>query len=403
VEPRAFVPVLAASALLWAAAGAVSVALARALGWSPIALFPLAVVAIEALASQRAVMGGAAFVASFGYVLRDTSFVGVAAWSGVSGVGLLLLAANAAWVGARLRPDGRRVGVAIAVFVAAIVLAAVPAPGPVQVPVPDLRVGIVQGVLPRVDTQMAFFDPNVSARLLSHYAVETQRLAERGVDVVIWGETVVPYDLVDGRIDASVLAALSPAPPVLAGAREREGRHTYNAVLHADGSAISSAYRKRVLVPVIEETFTAGVDGGPVHVGDHRIGLTICLESHHPDLFRTATLAGADVHVLLSDDTFAGRTASTLLHTATAAYRAAETGRALVFVGESGPSAVFGPRGESLLRTPAWRAETVVGTVPIMRGMTPYARFGDWVARLAGSALVALVWLSTRRRGSDAA
>lgn len=406
VEPWSFPVLLIGSSALWGVAAVGAVALARRWGAGvAVAAFPALVVAVEYAAAQPAFFGALSFVGSIGYMHLDSPLVAMAAWSGLSGVGFATLAVNAAVAGAlrsaRPLPAGVLV-VATAAAFAAFALAPVPGGGPVE-DGSTVRVGLVQGAVPRVDVQMAFLDPGASARVLEVFADLTRAAVAAGAEWVVWGETVVPFDLVDGRIDGVVAEALAPAPFALVGARERAGRERYNAILGWSGGVLASVYRKNVLVPFVEDVFDAGTPVPPLAFDGVRVALGICLESLYAARARAAVADGADVLVYLSDDTFAGRTVTPVVHVANAAFRAAETGRAVVFANESGPSAVFDARGRRIAGLGVGTSDALVVDVPLASGTTPFVRLGDWVGRLAFSfavAACATAALPARLRGA---
>lgn len=412
VEPWSFPVLVVGSSLLWALAAAAAVSVAQRWGdRAAVAWFPAFVVAVEYVAAQSPLFGAYAFVGAFAYAQHDTVLQAAAAWSGVGGVGAVVLASNAAVALARRGPTSPRTvatwvaGPAVALFVAAL-----PVPGVTPRPGDDsIRIAMVQGAVPRADVQMAFLDASASARVLEVFAAATRRAAAEGAEWVVWGETVVPYDFVDGRAAVEVTAALEPAQVAFVGSRERVGAQRHNAVLAWRGGALESVYRKNVLVPFIEDVFTPGDGLALVEVDGVSVALGICLESLYGDRARAATAAGADVLLYVSDDTFAGRTVTPVLHAGIAGFRAAEAGRPVVFVNESGPSVAFDARGRRLGRLPWGASDVLLVDLPLAAGTTPFVRYGDWVGRLALSLAVAACatavlparWRGRRGPGAD--
>lgn len=60
-----------------------------------------------------------------------------------------------------------------------------------------------------------------------------------------------------------------------------------------------------------------------------------------------------------------------------AAFRAVENSRYLVRAANTGVTAVVDPRGRILERTRLFEPAVLVRDVPILPGLTPYARWGD--------------------------
>lgn len=402
-------PLLAFVAGVWMAlAGAGYVLIARLAGltaalWS----FPALWIAAEYLPAQRALFGDFANgMSAAGYTQFDTPFMVLAPWSGVSGVSLAVLMANVALF-ALLRRRG--VAPALAVLAAVAIAPVLPVPGvaPAGGQEPPLRIGIAQGAVSSAASLMARFDRAAAQRMIEPYAELTAQAAERGADLVVWGETAIPQAVRPGHVPDYLADALAPAPLALVGGVSyREGR-SYNAVFHWREGTLREAYRKRALVPINEARYTAGEAVPPLEVGGHAAGLGICLDSVFGSLGRSSVSDGAEILIYVTEDSFAGTTVTPELHLRVTAFRAAETARATVFASQSGPSAVFDPRGTVVRRLPHGSATGTVAPVRPHRGFTPYVRLGDWVGGLA--IVVVLAWwvtggvsLAGRLAGRDA-
>jgi apolipoprotein N-acyltransferase len=389
VVPWAYPVLVVGTCALWALAGAGTAALARR--WGPGAappLFAVLVLAVEYVAGQRALFGDLALVARFGYVQYDTVLRSAAAWSGPSAVAFAVLATNAALA---LALRARRPTWPVAALLAGslwVVLPTPSLPGSPDAGSP-IAVGLVQSAAPKADMRMALFDDAAVDRVMEVFEAHTRELADAGVDLVLWGETVVPNGMRDGRVDARVTQALVAAPTALVGARERFGGVWHNSVLLWENSGFRSVYRKQTLVPLVEGGLTSGEVAQPLALAGRRLALGICLETLYGDLARGAVREGADALVYFSDDTFAGRTVTSDLHMRATAFRAAETGRPTVFVNESGPSAVFDESGRVVAHLAAGASGTLVAELTAASGTTPYVRWGDWIGRLAVSTSLA--------------
>jgi apolipoprotein N-acyltransferase len=358
------------------------------------ATFVATLVAVEALARHPGLLAGTVGWSSLAFTQSSTPLVAAAAWSGVSTVTAWIAVANLAIV-LVLAPGRRRVGLTVVAVLAASTLALPIVPATTLAAddapaTPPLRVGVVQAAGNRADMLMARFDPRAADRTMSRFAALTRDLPS-DLDVVVWGETVLPTPVRDGRPDPVAAEALRSAPRILVGGRERADGAWFNSIFLASDTGLTTAYRKRRPVPVIEEGFARGPATAPLDLGGRRLGIAICLETTYSDLARELVGSGADVLVYHSDDTFAGRTFTAEAHLRTAAFRAAETGVPVVFANESGPSALIGPRGELLVRTALGQRAAISATLPGPAGPTPFVRWGDWLA--ITSAIVAIVLL----------
>ncbi|MEV6051808.1 apolipoprotein N-acyltransferase [Streptomyces sp. NPDC052107] len=244
----------------------------------------------------------------------------------------------------------------------------------------------------------------------------TRRLVGQDVDLVVWGESSVGYDLGDRPALARRIAALSrdTGADVLvnvdARRSDRPGIYKSSVLIGPDGPT-GDRYDKMRLVPFGEYIPARSLLGWATSVGKAagedrgrgteqvvmnvghglRIGPLICFETAFPDMSRHLAEDGADVLLGQSaTSTFQGSWAPEQ-HASLAALRAAETGRPMVHATLTGVSAVYGPGGQRLgpwLGTDASGAR--VYDVPLAHGITPYVRYGDWPVHGALLVLAAL-------------
>ncbi|MEU1054101.1 apolipoprotein N-acyltransferase [Streptomyces sp. NPDC005876] len=276
---------------------------------------------------------------------------------------------------------------------------------------------------PRPDTggtvAVAVVQPGVIAgpdRRFDREEQLTRRLAGRGVDLVVWGESSVGFDLAERPGLARRLAALSRETGadllVNVDARRSDRPGIYkSSVLVGPQGPTGDRYDKMRLVPFGEyvparsllgwatsvgkaagEDRRRGSEQVVMRVGDGlRIGPMVCFETAFPDLTRHLAQDGADVLVGQSaTSTFQGSWAPAQ-HASLAALRAAETGRPMIHATLTGISAGYAADGTRIgpgLGTDASAAR--VYDVPLARGTTPYVRFGDWAVYAA--LLVLVVW-----------
>ncbi|MFE9452987.1 apolipoprotein N-acyltransferase [Streptomyces sp. NPDC006739] len=264
-----------------------------------------------------------------------------------------------------------------------------------------VRIAVVQpGVVDGDGSPMKRFD--LEERL-------TRRLVGQHVDLVVWGESSIGYDLADRPDLSRRVAALSRATGadvlVNVDARRSDRPGIYkSAVLIGPAGPTGDRYDKMRLVPFGEYIPARSLLGWATSVGraagedrrrgsaqvvmnvGHglRIGPLVCFETAFPDMSRHLAEHGADVLLgQSSTSTFQGSWAPAQ-HASLAALRAAETGRPMVHATLTGVSAVYGPSGERLgpwLGTDASTAR--VYDVPLAHGVTPYVRHGDWPAHAA--------------------
>ncbi|MFF8991666.1 apolipoprotein N-acyltransferase [Streptomyces sp. NPDC014983] len=244
----------------------------------------------------------------------------------------------------------------------------------------------------------------------------TRRLVGQDVDLVVWGESSVGYDLADRPDLARRIAALSRATgadvlvDVDARRSDRPGIYKSSVLIGPDGPT-GDRYDKMRLVPFGEyiparsllgwatsvgkaagEDRRRGTEQVVMNVGHGlRIGPLICFETAFPDMSRHLAEDGADVLLGQSSTSTFQHSWAPGQHASLAALRAAETGRPMVHATLTGVSAVYGPSGQRLgpwLGTGASTAQ--VYDVPLAHGSTAYVRYGDWPAHAALLVLAAL-------------
>ncbi|WP_225839084.1 apolipoprotein N-acyltransferase [Streptomyces sp. NK08204] len=244
----------------------------------------------------------------------------------------------------------------------------------------------------------------------------TRQLAGQRVDLVVWGESSIGFDLADRPDLARRIAALSRATGadvlvnVDAHRSDRPGIYKSAVLVGPDGPT-GERYDKMRLVPFGEYVPARSVLGWATSVGKAagedrrrgsgqvvmnvghglRIGPLICFETAFPDMSRHLAEDGADVLLGQSATSTFQQSWAPAQHASLGALRAAETGRPMVHATLTGVSAVYGPAGQRLgpwLGTDASAAR--VYDVPLAHGLTPYVRYGDWPVHGALLVLAAL-------------
>jgi apolipoprotein N-acyltransferase len=245
-------------------------------------------------------------------------------------------------------------------------------------------------------------------------------LLSRPVDLVVWGESSIGFDL-ERRADllrrVQELSARTGAPLLVnVDARVAGGQISKRSVL-ADASGLHGSYEKTRLVPFGEYVpfrralgWVTGISeaaqedrrrgGGPrlLSAGAVRIAPLVCFESAFPDLARRAVVAGADVVVYQSStSTFQGSWAPEQ-HASLAAVRAVEVGRPVVHATLTGVSAAYDARGRRLLWLGTSRRTASQVALPLTGGRTPFVRYGDWVLATAWTVVATALATATLRQ-----
>ncbi|WAZ20260.1 apolipoprotein N-acyltransferase [Streptomyces cinnabarinus] len=239
------------------------------------------------------------------------------------------------------------------------------------------------------------------------FAVEerlTRELVGQDLDLIVWGESSVGFDLASRPDLATRLADLSRATgaPILVNvdARRSDKPGIYkSSVLVGPEGLTGDRYDKMRLVPFGEYVPARSLLGWATSVGEAagedrrrgseqvvmrtgnglRVGPMVCFESAFPDMSRQLVEDRAQVLVAQSATSTFQQSWAPEQHASLAALRAAESGRPMVHSTLTGVSAVYDASGERVgdwLGTSASAAQ--VYDVPLARGTTLYVRFGDW-------------------------
>jgi apolipoprotein N-acyltransferase len=357
-----------------------------------------------------------------GYVpSRRLLVIQIAAWTGVYGVSALLVLVNTAlaWVALERRwraAAGAGLLAAVAVGGALLVGRAHLAPGVA----PTVPIAVVQGNIP----QAVKWDAGFKAETLRIYG-ELTRAAAPGSRLVVWPEAAVPAYV---RFEPGALRWLTDLAngvgvPLLVGApdAESDGRTVryLNSAFLVDAAGVRARYDKMHLVPFGEyvplKRLLFFVEAIAAEIGDFTpgrqvtvlplegapFGTVICYEVIFPDLFRRFVAEGASFMTNITNDAWFGDSGGPLQHLAMVPLRAVENRIAIVRAANTGVSAFVLPSGAIQGTLPLGARGTLRGEVPLRRGHTFYARFGDVFAyacaAMSGAALVG--GLAAGRRG----
>lgn len=351
-----------------------------------------------------------------GYAQIDSPLAGLAPLLGVYGVGWAV-AFSAGGLVYGLRANGRPRWLTLA----ALVLLWLGAAGLGQIhwtePAGDsVRVSLVQGNIAQ-DMKWQSWERQ---RTLDIYAGLTRSHWDSGL--IIWPETAVPafFD----QVEAEFLVPLAEEAgqhhtELLIGVPYQDPRSGayFNSML-ALGSE-PGIYHKRHLVPFAEyvplpklfgplmalfqipmSDFSSGGSARPLlTVAGHAIGLSVCYEDAFGEEMIEA-LPEAAWLMNASNDAWFGDSLAPHQHLEIARMRSRETGRWMMRATNTGVSALIDDHGRVVARSPLFEPDVVTGEVRPMRGMTPYARYGNGLAVVV--MLVMLLIASVRSRAGVA-
>ncbi|MGY4706239.1 apolipoprotein N-acyltransferase [Candidatus Bipolaricaulota sp. J31] len=218
------------------------------------------------------------------------------------------------------------------------------------------------------------------------------------VDLVVLPEDVLPAIL---RREPTLLSAFREeaarlGTPLILGSWDREGGRFYNTAFRiSPAGELEIAHRKVRLLPfgeylplrplwerlglgqLVQEFLPREISPGPGLSAFGRYGILICSESQFPGFTRALVRDGAEVIIVLTNDSWFGASRILWEHFACGALRAVETGRAFLQAAITGITGGFGPDGRLLGTLSEQKSGTLTVRVPLHDGATPYVRLGD--------------------------
>jgi apolipoprotein N-acyltransferase len=234
--------------------------------------------------------------------------------------------------------------------------------------------------------------------------------------IVVWPEVPAPFSLQDEKfLPRATRIARGAGGGFLLGVVDwkplpngRIGATNSAALLGSDG-ALDFLYDKIHLVPFSEYVpwrkylFFArdltGLVGDFQRGSQYKVGripggsfsVYICYEGIFPNEVRRFTLAGAALLVNISDDGWFGGSSAPAQHLAMARVRAVENRRWLLRDTNNGITVSVDPYGRIVARLAADIRGELDAPYGFRTDMTPYARWGDWVAWLCVIAALMLL------------
>lgn len=161
---------------------------------------------------------------------------------------------------------------------------------------------------------------------------------------VVWPENgnTLANAQVARRVEA-LKSMLARGGDVLVSGRELEDGHEYLSVFRFTADGVAERARKANLVPFAEADLEPGAPA-VMATAAGPLGVSVCYDAMFSRHGRALVAAGAEALVVTTDDTSFGRSSIARRHLGYAVLRAAELGRALVFVANEGPGVSYDPR-----------------------------------------------------------
>lgn len=283
------------------------------------------------------------------------------------------------------------------------------------------------------------------------YLAETRKLAPLKPDLMIWPETAIPFPVLMPRYVHYMYALQSMIDtlgfPIFTGLPAMEyfdSLHapataqqigtsdlyveSYNAsVLFRPKDNYGPVHKKSILVPFAEripyaETFrflieplkwNVGISGWGkgedtlVYTFDREQGNfstfsgMICYESVYPNYTRELVKRGAEFLVIITNDSWWGKTSGAYQHASFASLRAVETRRWIVQCANGGISLIIDPTGKIVQSTKLYTQAQFVSNIGLRKNETWFVRYGECIphACVVISALVLIAASILKKKG----
>ncbi|HVA17752.1 MAG TPA: apolipoprotein N-acyltransferase, partial [Candidatus Dormibacteraeota bacterium] len=407
------------------------------------ALFPLAFAILISRAGKRS-LGAACALAPFLWVALEfarahlpiigfpwnligyaasgnLAFVQITSVTGIFGLSLLIVGFNALLVWAIASPSSKS---RRSVLVTMLILVVAAKVGSRFVPVApaDHAAHLVQTNFPQSESY--------PANWMDLHAADMQQLESISIDaakkspgVIIWPEVPAPFSLQDPKFAAVAdEIAKDSGSDFLVGVvdwklgPDRQWLASNSAVLLDPAGQREFTYDKMHLVPFGEyvplrrwltfaKSLTAGIsDFTPGHtytagnLPGGQFSVFICYESIFPALVRRFAANGAELLVNISNDGWFGRSSAAAQHLMMARVRAVENRRWLLRDTNTGFTVDVDPYGRIVAHLAPFKRAELDAPYGFRSDVTPYTRFGDWLAWLCVLATLALLVAALTRR-----
>ncbi|WP_455385374.1 apolipoprotein N-acyltransferase [Acidihalobacter prosperus] len=266
------------------------------------------------------------------------------------------------------------------------------------------RVTLIQGNI----AQQRKFQPQAFAEILQRYRDMTR--AHWDSKLIVWPETAIPTlyrTAAPDYLDPLAAEARQHGSDIVLGIFRQRGQNIYNAVVSIGGKR-PEFYFKHHLVPFGEymplkgvfgwlykginvpmSDLSAGRGSYVIHAAGFPVGVSVCYEDAYGAEIARA-LPQARLLINVSNDAWFGDSLAPAQHMQIARMRALETGRYLLRATNTGISAIVAPDGRILGLGDWGRTVAVSGDVRLMRGATPYVRFGSAPVLVPAAVIVLL-------------
>jgi apolipoprotein N-acyltransferase len=338
----------------------------------------------------------------------------ITALTGIYGLSFLVAAFNASLACSIASPSNKSRRITIGAAVLLILIAAI---GPRFVPR-----AASDHVAHLVQTNFAQYEI-YPANWMEIHAPDMQQLESISVDaakkapgIIIWPEVPAPFSLQDPKFASIAIGiARDSGQDFLVGVddwkldAERHWEASNSAVLLDPLGQREFTYDKIHLVPFGEYVplrkwltfahsltegigdFTPGKEYSVGQLPGGRFSVFICYEAIFSAEIRRFAANGAQLLINISNDGWFGRSSAPAQHLMMARVRAVENRRWLLRCTNTGFTVDVDPYGRIVAQLPTFTRSQLDAPYGFRSDLTPYTRFGDWLACLSIAVTVALL------------
>lgn len=254
-----------------------------------------------------------------------------------------------------------------------------------------IQVSLIQANVP----QAIKWQPNYIQTSLDDYQQLTQ--AYWNSRLIIWPEAAIPLLKHNAlpflnQLDSE---AKQHGTTIITGIPIQQGFQYYNGML-ALGVDHAHYYKQRLvifgeylpwwiswaqgllnLLDIPMSSFSPGPPNQSVFkVANLNLGTFICYEIAYPSLIREA-LPKAQLLLTINDDAWFGHSFALAQHLQIGQFQALVTGRYLLFLSNTGMTAIVNPQGNIQAQLPSFKIRVLTGKVYALSGTTPWVKLGD--------------------------
>ncbi len=281
----------------------------------------------------------------------------------------------------------------------------------------------VCAIQPNIPPDKKSSDQDFDDNIRLHMELTERAAAGQRPDVIVWPETAFPADISKDRFwypRFGKIASGNNALFIFGAVPVVDGKSYNSAVVLDQSGAFAGIYDKQFLVPVSEFkpggilkflsplfeghgfNFSAGVQPGVFsnREGKIRFGMMICSETCYPSLARKLANKDAGWMIAILNDGWFARPEAVMMHAQNAVFRAVESGRDIVSVGNTGWTGAINAHGVMRhdQQLPLQRQAQGAFDVSSRQKETLYSKIGDFFAGACGLFVIMLLIFQPRTR-----